>query len=356
MAPAAREVGEDDLLGELSLLPPGRQLVCIRNMRRFQTVEFGERCVTLSWSTRFSDPRTMLWAARTAVVVADLSRSPWLQISARIALANALRVMGRHRAAHAAVDAAGKLLHGSGRDESDLEWKKLECQRLVVQSGLSHASGESARARREMRRALLLAESANCDFPFIAALLVSLSIKIGEDDPEEGLRTVTKAVRLVAPSDLRLRLIAHHNAAEFLLLMGRSAEAARVIEDLTPLYNAIEEISIQARRWHLTGKIALALGFRAKAKAAYRDALEDYAASQLGQAWAMAALELASIVASEDREESVMLIRGVLSWLEDQAIPSCGASFLKRAIEEGADNQSLLRYTADLQRELQSSS
>jgi tetratricopeptide (TPR) repeat protein len=337
-----RDLHLEHLRAELTAFPRGRQLLCVRNLRRFRDRGFCDYLLRHSWSLRFADPAAMLWEARIAQAAADAGGHDELRILARIQVANALRIVGRFQAAEQALTES-LLLEQSVGVQSD----HLRAERLSVLASTRYAQGRSEEGLRAVREAITHYERAG-DNERLASLLVQLAMNVSDDDPVEALQLVTRASQLISPDSYRLRLIAHHNAAEYLCALGKVEFAARVIEGLQELYELVGEPAIQARRYHLAGFVAHRLGFTALAEERYNSAISLYQTTSNQHYLAVAALELAAILQPTQPAKAAALVQGALSALggveegdfEESVAP------LRSAVETGSVGSYLLMSTA----------
>ena len=333
----------EKLRAELTAYPRGRQLICVKNMRRFRERDFCDYLLRHSWTLRFADPAMMLWEARIAQAAADTGGHDELRILARIQVANALRLVGRFKAAERSI-AESLLIEDNLGVQSD----RLRAERLSVLASTRYAQGRPDEGMRAIREAITLWERSG-DYERLATLLVQLSINVADSgDPAEGLALVTRALQLMDPDNDRLQLIAHHNAAEYLCMMGKVEFAARVIEGLEDLYESVGEPAIQSRRYHLAGHVAYQLGFPGLAEERYNTAISLYQATSNRHYFAVSSLELAAILHPSQPAKAAELIQSAITSLDlvDEGDFAESVAPLRCAVEDGSVDPDLLFATA----------
>ncbi len=343
MPTPSRDPYFEKLRAELTAYPRGRQLICVRNLRRFKDRDFCEYLLRHSWSLRFADPSTMLWEARLAQAAADTGGYDELKALARIQVGNGLRTLGRYKAAERVL-AESMLLEQSGDRQSEF----LRGERLSVLASTLYAQGRPEEGMRAVREAISVFERSG-DYQRLASLLVQLSINVADSgDPGEGLELVTRALGLMDPDNQRLELIAHHNAAEYLCMMGKVEFAARVIEGLKDMYEEVGEPAIQARRYHLAGHVAHQLGFPGLAEERYNTAISLYRAISNPHYLAISSLELAAILHPSQPVKAAELIQSAISALDNVEEGDFADSVapLRSAVEAGTIAPELLFVTA----------
>lgn len=286
---------------ELLNLPRGRQLLTIRNRRRFQTAELCDRLLEHAWEVRFQSPRDMLREARLAVSMADCALGPYHQALGRVTLANALRIRGH-------MDAALALLRDAEAIDNTGS-PVLRAKRFGVLGAVLVALANPAEACLALEESLRVYQEAE-DIPMIAVTLVQLSVAVSELDPVQALRISGRAARIIDPNDGRLILINAHNGAEFHLLCGLPERAQRIYSGISPLYESIPDLSFHAKRWHLAAHIAEALGLGAIAEKRFKDALNAYRANEQWYFSVVVGLELANLLSRSRRAtEAEALVR-----------------------------------------------
>jgi tetratricopeptide (TPR) repeat protein len=304
-----RSLVVEELRASLLALPRGRQLTCAINLRRYKSRPFCEYLLQHSWAIRFADPAGMLWEARVARSIADALKEGDLRVHARVNLANALRICGRFSEAERA------LAESLGIAPDRLP-DAVEAQRFAVLASLRFAQGRAEEGERAIRKAIELSECSR-DLPRLAALLIQLSLIVAETDPATGLRLASRALRLLGPDEDRLRLIAHHNACEFLCILKRPEPALRIVEGLAPLYDGIGEPAVQARRFHLLGKIGAEMKLLRLAEERYAQAISLYRECDQPHMVAVASLELGALLCGVERSsDREALVRDALSCLD----------------------------------------
>jgi tetratricopeptide (TPR) repeat protein len=337
-----RDLHLEHLRAELTAFPRGRQLLCVRNLRRFRDRAFCDYLLRHSWSLRFADPAAMLWEARIAQAAADAGGHDELRVLARIQVANALRIVGRFKAAEQALSESLLLEERVGL-QSDL----LRAERLSVLASTRYAQGRSEEGTTAVREAITHYERSG-DNERLASLLVQLALNVSDSAPIEALQLITRATQLMGPDNLRLRLIAHHNAAECLYMMGKVEHAARVIEGLNELYELIGEPVIQARRYHLAAQVAAQLGFSGLAEERYNAAIHLYRTTSNHHYLAGAALELAAMLLPGQPAKAARWVQTAITNLdlveEGEFIESVAA--LRSAAETDSVGVDLLLATA----------
>lgn len=291
------------LLATFLTQPPERQLLLIRNSRRYQTWTFCEHLLDASFELRHDDPAGSESLARVAVEAAALvdpiayGDAVWdLRARAWGALANYLRILGEFSRAEAALLSARRLLAkgtGSLIDEAwicDVEGSLLSARRRLPEAFLSlnRSLGIYAEVgERHLLGRVLIAKGNACGFSGRVACEIVLA------------RT---GLSLIDPRrDPRVALAAWHNLCLGLHRSGHDRQALGALARARPLYVGLGDRTNLLRFQWLEGSIASSLGRDEQAEGCLRETRDGFV--HLGVAFdaALVSLDLASLLLRQGR-------------------------------------------------------
>jgi tetratricopeptide (TPR) repeat protein len=291
-------------LTELLEQPPERREMLMRNHRRFQTWGLLERLIEHAWEQCFIDPAAAEGIARLAVSLADeldedhygAERIEDLRARAWAFVGNALRIRFELDGAEKSFAIAfAHLRQGTG---DDLE----RALHFELRASFLRARRQPAEAERLLLRALRIYREAGETYR-IGRILVSLSA--GNEmmgTPERSIPLLQEALELIdAQREPRLLWNAHHNLITALAEAGRFMEAQGLFIQARSLYARFPDGYTQNRRHWVAGKIARGLGQVGEAEMHLRAAREGFIAQGFTDDGTLAALELATLYAEENR-------------------------------------------------------
>jgi tetratricopeptide (TPR) repeat protein len=179
-------------------------------------------------------------------------------------------------------------------------------------------------------------------------LLVSSLVHSYAGEAERALPLLLRALDgLDAAREPQLTALALHNLAKLLLDLGRPGAAARVLFPALRAGKLSPAPLDRLRQGWLAGRIAAALGAWEEAEAAFRRAMEGFAAAGLAYPGALAALDLASLqVRLGRRAEARELLAGAAATFRRLGIARealASLLLLRRLLAtEAASNETLL--------------
>lgn len=286
------------------LLPASthRRGLMLANLAREQVREVCTGATRACYDSTWSSPAHALQSGELAAFasdrLSDLAADLDLRAAAYAAYGNALRLNARFTEAKAALRNAD-LLAARGTGDSGLVAAILE-QIATLHQDLRRFPSALAL----LRQAELLHEGAG-RVQSVARSLVSQGIALGySGDPTKAVATLTKAARLLEPSDARLRLAAAHNIAWFLVDMGCAEHALRCFAkaDEAGFYRAFSgQPPGEARRLWLKAHILAGLNRGNEAEAVFREVRKIYLEIGQLQEAALVSLELAGLYVDSER-------------------------------------------------------
>lgn len=288
--------------------PVERQLMLVRNSRRFQTWAFCEALVDACFERRHDDPRAAEQLARAAVAAAsqldaqrygpalvrDLQGRCWTS------LANSRRMLGEFRAAtHALAVARSLLLQGTG-SPIDEAWAN------DVEASLHAGRGAYERAFTSVGRSIRIYYRLN-ERHLLGRALIQKGMYCGHSG-QMGCEIVLarSGLGLIdAERDPRVGLAGWHNLCRALQATGYDRQALEVLTRARPLYLRLGDRSSLLNFQWLEGSIAASLGREEQAEGCLREAREGFA--QLGTAFdaAFVSLELCELMVRQGRNAEV---------------------------------------------------
>jgi hypothetical protein len=336
------------------LLSSGEGLLSIVRVMPLAGLGVYEALLARSWAVRFNNPEEMARLAEVATEVAQ-SLSPRGHGKKRIAdlqarawgeLANAYRIVDRLRSSQRSFGQAYAVMQGGTRDPYllarlfDLEasllgkWREfpLALTRLISLSSIYQELGEPHLAGRAF---------------IIRALYTFYAGK-----PEEAILLNSEGVDLIdRQRDPSLFMRAIHNHLVFLVDLRQFGPAKRVLFENRQ--HLIYKDRVSALRLRGTeGRISYGLGELESAEIAFREAKEGFCELGLAFVAAIACLDLAMALRSQDRAEEalseVISAREIFLPLEIYREYLGSVVFLEEAFHRGEATAKLIEDTTDL--------
>lgn len=289
---------------ELLQHPPARQLMLVRNSRRFQSWGVCEHLLDLSYDSRFDDvDRTEQLAALAVAVADELSEEQYgasvvadLRARAWAHLGNAQRIRADYRNAEESLQMSEVLLEKGTGDPLEL------ATLLSFSFSLRWHQGRHDEALRFSDRIIAIYERAG-DRHWVGATMAEKAAVLDElGRPNEAIGLFRRALELMDPSvDPRRILAARHNLIYSLQDAGHLQEALELLEETKPLYVQLGDRLNLLRLRRLEGEIAIKTGHTALAEAAFLDSRNGFISAGMALDAALTALELAGLYLSQRR-------------------------------------------------------
>jgi tetratricopeptide (TPR) repeat protein len=260
---AVRELAKArELLEDLLQQSPERRELLVRNSRRFHNFQLCGLLLERSQQAVHYDPRLGERLARLALILVDeldekVYGEPLLEDArARCwrGIGNSLRVAGELREADAALQMArAHLRQGTGDWLEKAEW-------LAHKACLRRAQSRFAEAADLFRRAMTLFLWARETTRAVEAAVGLALVQQYRGDPEQAIRLLEAAIRLLDPQrDRRLLALIHFNIANNLVEVGRLREARVFLSCHPEAFDFPDPLSRLRVRW-LEARIAAELG------------------------------------------------------------------------------------------------
>jgi tetratricopeptide (TPR) repeat protein len=129
----------------------------------------------------------------------------------------------------------------------------------------------------------------------------------------EAVACSRRAHQKVNPErDRRLAVAAHHSLVWLLMAAGESAEALRELEELRPAYFELNDRMVLLRLRWVEARLAKDLGRPEAAERAFREAHEGFVEARIPYEAASVALDLAVLLAEQDRRQELKLLAAEL--------------------------------------------
>ena len=338
----------NELTRQLLAQEPAARRALVEAEAAIRRPEVFGRLVALCFAQRHRDPRRMLEIAEVALLVAqafaqDQAVLPGpssllasdLQAEAWAYLANARRISGEHGEAEACWREARKFLAAGSGDPL------LAARLSALEANLRADLRQFADAERQFHRAASLYEAAG-DRHLAGRTLLDLA-RTFQEAGETGKAIATLyggASRLDLSREPSLFVMVVHNLAGYLDVAGFPAHALRLLQSLRDRRTSRRSRLLLLRARWLEARIAATLGLAALASETLQRVCAGLLDMKLPYDAALAALEMASVYAAENRHEEVQR-------LAEEVYPV----FIARAIPREASLALLLFYRSALARE-----
>ncbi len=292
------------LLESLLQQPPARQLLLIRNSRRFRSWALCELIQERARAEGFQEPERAVQLAELALAVAkrvdpddhgprlvcDLQARCWA------VLANARRIISDLPASERAFRIAESLLREGTGDP--LEEARILAMKAVLRSDQRRFDETLSLLDRTLEIYRRTGQRRS-----LGQALIRKGTALGEaGEPGEAIRFLREGAELIDPvEDRRWTLVAKHNLILYLSDLGEVEEALQLLNETRPLYAEMgETMSLLRLRW-LEGRLAQARGDLEEAEAAYQEVQDAFIARSLGLDAALATLDLATVYLASGR-------------------------------------------------------
>lgn len=215
--------------------------------------------------------------------------------------ANALRVLGQLRQAQAILERALALFDAEGTGDPLVQAEFME-----LSASLARAQRRFVEAEAFLDMARGLYEECHESSLLARALVTQGTVLFEAGEPERALAAAGKALAMIdREREPWLYLCAAHNAADYLVELGRHDLAAATIQEHRALYEQFGDQWINVRRVWIEAKIARGRGDRRKAEALLLEVRESFMALGGGYDAALAGLDLATLYVEVHRTEEV---------------------------------------------------
>lgn len=300
-----RERGEARVLvPDLLRRPRKRQVVLIRNDRRFHTWGVLEHVLELCFQRIPCKPQAGEELAHLALEIAEhLEASHYgaeaiedLKARAWAFIGNARRVTFDLTGAEEAFERSLVHLRQGTREPWELAvW-------LDLKASLFRAQRRFDEAKRLLNRALVLFLAVG-DRHRAGRILVSMdNVLHRAGHPENGIPLLYQALKLIdSTQEPDLLLIAQHNLLDDLAEVGRLMEAQRLLAKIRTLYRDSDLPGLRNRRLWVEAKIALGLGQPRRAEELLIEARAGFLEQSTPYEGALVSLELAGLFAEQGR-------------------------------------------------------
>lgn len=324
-----------------------QQLALVPDAQLFQRWSLCEMLVEQSVQAAGDDPNRALQLAELARALAE--RLPgaegWRQRALGYCLfhvGNAWRAKGELKLARETLEQAQRLWEdGKPADLGAFD----EARVLDIQATLLRSEGKLAESLQLYDEALRLPVTRERPF-----LLLGKSMALEEQVKyKEAVDVLSSARQAILESDLRLQLYASFKEAVLSCHLEQFAQASALLPELQELVGKVGERLSRVRLVWLEGRIARGLGRPQLAITAFAKAREEFAARGARYDQALVTLELAEVLAAEERFYEVQhLTRELVPVFEDQGVHREAARAL-RLFCEAVERQIL---TVELARQL----
>ena len=288
--------------------PVERQVLLVRNSGSYVSWGVCEELIRLAREARFDDPRRVRDLARVAILVSSrLAPERYgeaavedLQGRAWTALAGSQVAVADFASAEEALgEAATHFAAGSG-DLADRGWLSS------VKAVLRTVQGRYEEAERLLDRALSHYRQAGDLSAVGRALIDKGMVRSYLGDPEGEVGLIREGLELIdAAAEPKIVVIAWHNLIHALHELERNREALTLLGRARPLYLRLRDRALLIHFQWLEGNIAAALGRLEQAEGCLREVRNGWAELERAQDAALAALDLANVLAQQGRHAEV---------------------------------------------------
>jgi DNA-binding protein Fis len=253
---------------ELKRLPAQQQKDRFKTVLSLQTQEMFEVVLADASAVAPTDPRLGEERALVAHALAGMfprSRlSNDLQAAAMGEVATCRRLAGDRQGATAAFNAAqAHLKLGLGEPAR-------EARLLSIHASLASDTGHPEQALAFLERASALYRKAQDSAAVASVVVKEANTLMASCRHEEGIAKAEEALRLLAPKEARLEMLARNIITECLAYLGRPAEALRSLVATLPLIQQFWGLRTEFQLAYLEALVLDALGFARDAETAFR--------------------------------------------------------------------------------------
>ncbi len=315
------------LLEELLKHPPERAQVLVRNSSRFLNRPLCEKLHERSLDACFRRPPEAVALAQLAREISDrlpggaLGAAATFDLRARSLgiLANAYRVASEPHLAEKALDEAGQLLEEGG--SGDL----LENAWLTSLRGSLRADqGQFDESFQLLEKAIRIYRQCG-ERHLLGRTVIYKSLYHGyAGNSEQAISLLREGLSLVdTRREPRLALAASHNLVLYLTDLHRHEEAAEILEQSRPLYQALgDAINLLRLRW-LEARMARERNELEEAERAFLETREAFIQEKIAWDVALVSLELAAVYLEQGRTVEIKT-------LADEMLPIFQATGMHR--------------------------
>lgn len=284
--------------------PAARQLLLIRNSRRFRSWALCELIQERARVEGFQEPERAVQLAELALAVGKRVDSAEhgtrlvsdLQARCWAVLANARRIVSDLAASERAFRIAESLLREGTGDP--LEEARVLAMKAVLRSDQRRFEETLSLLDRTIEIYRRTGQRRS-----LGQTLIRKGTALGEaGEPEAAIRYLREGADLIDPvEDRRWTLVAKHNLILYLSDLGEVDEALRLLNETRPLYAEMgETMSLLRLRW-LEGRLAQARSDLEEAESAYQEVQDAFIARSMGLDAALATLDLATVYLASGR-------------------------------------------------------
>ncbi|HEX5720892.1 MAG TPA: tetratricopeptide repeat protein [Thermoanaerobaculia bacterium] len=292
------EVSAEDLLAELTQLPPAVQVERVVS-GRYAVPSFVKYLIDASHGVRYQDPARMLHFANLARLAAqacpveavgseprqaDLRAQAWRQYG------NSLRVLGHLGEAEEAISVARRHLEEGTRDP-------------LLRARFCTQAVSLRLAQRQFDKAIELAEEAGQiytdledDHAFASTLVQKAIACLYAGEGEESVQILNRAIPLIeAERDPNLLLSACHNLVRSYIELGRPEQALSLYSETRDLYRRSKDPLLKLRLAWQEGLLLRDLGHLRASETILLDARQGFVDRELFYEAALISLDLAAV-------------------------------------------------------------
>jgi tetratricopeptide (TPR) repeat protein len=250
-------------------------------------------------------------AVRLSVHLSEAYDRNWiydLRARALAHLGNARRVLGETRSAEDAFRKAWRYL-----DKSSSGNASIRAELSTMLASLRRAQRRFPEALVLVEAALALHRGANDVKGVGTALLTQAKLLADAGDLETAISTLEECANEINPgAEPRLFAYLRFNLVGCLVLADRFVEAQRLLPEVRALLQAVgQPLDLVRLRW-AEGNVALGLGRRGPAEAAFREVQQEFLDRGMGYDAALVSLDLAQVYAQEDAVDELKRLAGEL--------------------------------------------
>jgi DNA-binding protein Fis len=261
---------------ELKTLPHGRRRERIESVAALRTPEMVETILEEAEADTLSDPRRGDETARLACELAGLlprnlcaeaARNDF-QCAALLTVANSRRLAGDWPGATGALcSARGHLRLGSGDLVREARLNSLE-------ASLAADMGHLNSALELLTRAAVLYRKVQRRSAVASVMIKEANTLMSAGGHEDAIARAEETLRLIAPGEAGLRMLARNIVTESLVFLDRPTEALRSFQSTQPLFEQLRGLRTTLQVGYLEALLLDALGHEREAEAAFRDNVE----------------------------------------------------------------------------------
>ena len=315
-AEAERQMGQERAIAaeqfrDFLRHPPARQWTLLRNSSRFDSWSFCELLLDAGFEVITDDPHRALELSRMGVAIAErLGAEAYgerliedLRARAWGRTANAMRATSDLAGADQALATAARhLKQGSGEP---LE----EAEHLYFTASLRRAERRLDEALRSVHRSRRIYRMVGDLHLEGRSMMCESAIRDLQGEVDASIELCRQAMaQLDAGRSPRLAFSVRHNLVWQLMVAGRSEEASRELEAIRPAYFELGDNMLLLRLRWMEARLAKDLGRPEESERAFREAHEGFVEARIPYEAASVALDLAVLLAEQDRRQELKLL------------------------------------------------